>query len=49
MNSSRFGDMPKAQLTTTRTETRRLLEAVLHEALSLRSEPEQAVAMRGGG
>lgn len=45
MNSSRFVDMPKAQLTTTRIESHRLLESVLHEALSLRSEPEQAVVL----
>jgi len=38
-------DRLEAQLTTAQTESRRLLEAVLHEALSLRSEPEQAVAM----
>lgn len=45
MNSSCFGDMPKGQLITTQTESRRLLEGVLHEALSLRWEPEQAVAL----
>lgn len=33
MNSSRFGDMPKAQLTTTQTESPRRHETVLHGAL----------------
>jgi spore coat protein CotF len=34
MNSSRFGDMPRAQLTTTQPLIRRLLEAVLQEAFN---------------
>ncbi len=41
-------DRLEAQLTTTQTESRRLLEAVLHEALSLRSKSEQGVVMCGG-
>jgi hypothetical protein len=42
MNPSCFGDMQKAQLTTTQAESRRLLEAVLAEAL------QPNVALTGG-
>ncbi|MBI4002406.1 MAG: restriction endonuclease subunit S [Nitrospira defluvii] len=38
-------DRLEAQLTTTQTESRHLLEAVLHEALSLKSKSEQMVVM----
>ena len=40
-----FCDRLEAKLTTSQTESRRFLEAVLHEALSLRSEPEQTLVV----
>ena len=38
-------DRLEAQLTATQTESRSFLEAVLYEALSLKSESEQTVVM----